>query len=86
MIYALNNSQAVVQALINQGANVNAQTDAGWTPLMYAARDTSGNIISVLLQAGADPNISNNDGQTAVQIAQNTPDREGAAQIILDSQ
>lgn len=86
LIYALNNGQAVVQALINQGANVNAQTDAGWTPLMYAARDASGNIISVLLQAGADPNITNNDGQTAVQIAQNTPGREGATQIILDSQ
>lgn len=86
LIYALNNGQAVVQALINQGANVNAQTDAGWTPLMYAARDASGNIISVLLQAGADPSITNSDGQTAVQIAQNTPGREGAAQIILDSQ
>jgi len=86
LIYALNNSQAVVQALINQGANVNAQTDAGWTPLMYAARDAGGNIISVLLQAGADTSITNNDGQTAVDIAQATPDREGATQIILDSQ
>lgn len=86
LVYALNNGQAVIQALINQGANVNAQTNAGWTPLMYAARDAGGNIISVLLQAGADPNITNNDGQTAIQIAQNTPGREGATQIILDSQ
>jgi ankyrin repeat protein len=86
LIYALNNGQAVVQALINQGANVNAQTDAGWTPLMYAARDVSGNVISVLLQSGADLGITNNDGQTAVGIAQATPGREGAAQIILDSQ
>jgi len=86
LIYALNNSQAVVQALIDQGANVNAQTDAGWTPLMYAARDFGGNIISVLLQSGADPSITNNDGQTAVAIAQATEGREGAAQIIIDSQ
>jgi cytoskeletal protein RodZ len=84
IIYALGNGQDVIQALITQGANVNIQTNAGWTPLMYAGRDAGGNIISVLLQAGADTTVINNDGQTALQIAQATPGREGATEIIAN--
>jgi ankyrin repeat protein len=47
-----------VQRLIQLGANLNAMDDHGNTPLHWAVHtDPSGNLLQVLLDAGADPNI-----------------------------
>ena len=48
------NAVAVARALIAAGADVNAQTGMGWSPL-YATNDVA--VAQVLLAAGADPNL-----------------------------
>lgn len=62
-----------VQALLNASSiNVNAADNGKWTPLMIAA--TSGRspeIVNALLAKGADRNIRNDSGYTALTLAQN---------------
>lgn len=68
MYAASGNSPEVVSFLIGLGANVNAQSDAGWTALMYAARDNP-QALSALLAAGADPTLAAADGLRAADLA-----------------
>jgi ankyrin repeat protein len=49
---------AVVKALIAHGANVNAVSEAGFTPLMFAAVRNDAESVRALLAAGVDPNAS----------------------------
>jgi ankyrin repeat protein len=61
-----------VQQLLTQGADANAADQAGTTPLMHAARSTTGNFIAVLkqlLHAGADVTSVNSKGCTALHLA-----------------
>lgn len=60
--------------LIKRGANVNAQTVHGVTPLMIAAARNVAPMIGLLVQSGADPNLKSGEGKTALQIA----DQNGA--------
>lgn len=55
--------------LINAGAEVNAKSETGDTPLMAAAYEENGEILKTLLEAGADLNNKNEDGQTALMVA-----------------
>jgi len=48
---------------------VNHRTGAGWTPLMYAARENNADAILWLLEAGADPLAYALDGTTALDLA-----------------
>jgi hypothetical protein len=50
--------------LIEQGRDVNARNEFGWTPLMWARGNTA--CISILLEAGADVNAVNQVGETAL--------------------
>ena len=68
--YAATTGQTeIVAYLIEQGAQVNALSESNTTPLMMAVR--SGNIetVSVLLKNGADLQIVNNQGFTAIDVA-----------------
>ena len=47
----------IVQLLVQHGANVNAQNVYHATPLDFAARNGSNDIVTYLLQHGADPNV-----------------------------
>ncbi|MGA2548251.1 MAG: ankyrin repeat domain-containing protein [Rectinemataceae bacterium] len=59
-----------VQAAIFKGADVNARTLAGWTPLMFAARyDRNLDVITALLKAGADVNARDSKGETPLMFA-----------------
>jgi ankyrin repeat protein len=64
------NNAAVVRALLSRGADPNAPTRTGKTPLHYAAlvREGVDNIIA-LLDAGADIDEESDDGMTALMLA-----------------
>jgi uncharacterized protein len=55
----------VVKLLLGRGAQVNALSTNGSTPLMMAAREGRESIAVDLLQAGADPSVSNEWGDDA---------------------
>nr|WP_299868280.1 ankyrin repeat domain-containing protein [uncultured Hoeflea sp.] len=58
-----------VSRLIAAGADVNAQNANGTTPLMYAKtyafRTGETEIMTTLIEHGADPLVRDNDGKTA---------------------
>ncbi|HTL01497.1 MAG TPA: ankyrin repeat domain-containing protein [Vicinamibacterales bacterium] len=58
-----------LNALLTQGAGVNAKDTQGITPLMYAAWVGSADAMKVLLDRGADPNIANSSGSTALMMS-----------------
>jgi quinoprotein dehydrogenase-associated probable ABC transporter substrate-binding protein len=59
----------IARALIAHGADVNAQTKEGVTPLMIAAARNSAPMIGLLGQAGAKLDIKSAEGKTAADIA-----------------
>ncbi|EKD82433.1 MAG: hypothetical protein ACD_39C01300G0006, partial [uncultured bacterium] len=69
-------------AAINQGAiadvesllatdkvNINARDAGGWTPLMRASSKNLIDIMNLLLKGGADPDLKDNDGVSAMSVA-----------------
>ena len=61
--------RARVKALLAHGVNVDAATESGMTPLMYAALNGSAEIVQILLDGGAQVNAKRNDGLTAIDLA-----------------
>jgi len=59
----------IARDLIEKGADVNAQSASGVTPLMVAAGHNNGPMIGLLLAKGAKPATKNNVGKTALDIA-----------------
>jgi uncharacterized protein len=82
---AARNHAAAIRTLIGRGADVNARSTVlkfarprtpitvlprgGWTPLMYAARQGAVEAALVLVDAGADLNMTDPDGTTALVLA-----------------
>ena len=65
-----NNNRAVIEALLNGGAEPNAQTQSGWTPLHVAAgMNKNPAVIEALLNASAEPNERDADGWTPLRHA-----------------
>ena len=60
----------IARALIDEGADVNAQSKGGVTPLMIAAARNVAPMIGLLVQAGAKPELKSELGQTAFDIAE----------------
>ena len=51
-----------INQAIQDGANVNATDDKGWTPLMLACdNEASKGVIELLIAKGADVNATDND-------------------------
>jgi ankyrin repeat protein len=59
----------VVQFLIEKGANVNAASQSGFTPLVFATVKDDAESIRHLVAAGADPNTTLPSGARAVNVA-----------------
>ncbi|QDT36051.1 ankyrin repeat domain-containing protein [Stratiformator vulcanicus] len=55
-------SPEAVRYLIGLGLDVNARDRHNWTPLHYACRSTTPDTVMVLLKAGADVDIVNDEG------------------------
>lgn len=63
-----NKKYLVVEELLSHpDCDVNAQNSEGWTALHYAAHMAAG--VDILLSAGANPNLYNEDGNTPLMLA-----------------
>jgi ankyrin repeat protein len=58
-----------LDGMLAAGANVNAKDERGITPLMYTAWVGSVDAMRRLLDRGADPNLSNSSGSTALMLS-----------------
>jgi hypothetical protein len=65
-------SQTTCDFLINTDINVNMKIDAGITPLHCATAKSFGNIITILINHGANPDILDEKGHTPYSLAQQT--------------
>ena len=69
MAAVLNNQADTTRALLRHGAEVNGQENSnGLTALMWAVRNDNPQMVEWLLDAGADPSVRNQAGETAAQL------------------
>ena len=61
---------AMVELLIEKGANIDSVDGVGWTPLMEAIMDDKPALVKYLIEQGADKSIANGRGATAPMLAQ----------------
>lgn len=74
---------AGVQELLNHGADVMLQSRRnGWTPFHYAVLTHQFRNAQALLAQGADPDIVDHEGNTALHIACNRRDAEAIAKLL----
>ena len=66
---AYNDKPVTLKALIEAGADVNAQDSDGSTPLSFAAEEGNPMIVMELIKAGADVNLARHDGATPLHMA-----------------
>ena len=59
----------MMRLLIDNDAYIDAESPNGTTPLMMAAYYASPIAVKLMLEEGADPNLQNQDGQTALDMA-----------------
>jgi ankyrin repeat protein len=59
----------LVRMLIDKGAEVNTDPDAGESPLHCAVTSTNLEAVQLLIDKGADPTVVNDDGRTPLQLA-----------------
>ena len=82
-------NEEMVKALVNAGASVNVQDRQGNTALMLAVDRSNVSMVSVLLGAdGVDIHLKNEDGETALDIAQEKVEDgedQKSAEKILDA-
>jgi ankyrin repeat protein len=75
-------ARAIVEFLVDSGADVNQETPYG-TPLMSAATsDWNADIIDYLLQSGAEINQQDHNGRTALFYAAVNDSKEVAIQLL----
>jgi ankyrin repeat protein len=73
----------LAKALIERGAEVNAQAKNGMTALMIAATHNSAPMIGLLMDAGADPALKNKQGLTATDVAEKNGNLQAAQAIAV---
>ncbi|HDL3954909.1 TPA: ankyrin repeat domain-containing protein, partial [Mannheimia haemolytica] len=76
-------SGKMVEYLISKGITVNAQDCYGMTPLHYAMRAKNVDAAIALLNAGADPNIPNQDNLIPLRMCIRYPERLDLLELML---
>lgn len=64
-----NNDLAIARFLLDKGANPDTKDFTGLTPLMSAVNSGNLELVELLLEKGADRNITENNGKTALDFA-----------------
>jgi len=64
---------ADVKICLAAGADVNARTQDGWTPLHMAAAYGAAETVAVLIESGADPGARNRNGRFPADLAEDNP-------------
>jgi ankyrin repeat protein len=73
----------IAQILIEHGADVNATTPDGKTPLMFAAMFNQTAIMELLLSHGANADLKSAEGMTAMSLAQSM-NAQDSIQLLSD--
>lgn len=63
---------SIAKMLIEGGAELEAQTNGGWTPLHVAVDQNAIDLVGLLLEKGADINAKNRSGENVLHFVQNT--------------
>lgn len=71
----------IAEKMLKKGADPNAATKAGITPLMIAAGHDNASLIALLLRSGADPDRKSNEGLTALAIAERALNERAATAL-----
>lgn len=59
----------IVEAVLNAGADPNAQQQAGFRPMHEAGSNANRKLAELLLARGADPALTSDDGKSAIDLA-----------------
>jgi len=73
----------IAKALVERRAGIDAQAKNGMTALMIAAAHNNAPMIGLLMEAGADPTIRNQQDLTATDIAEKNGNLEAAHAILV---
>ena len=73
----------MIEHLISRGLDVNAQDCYGMTPLHYAMRSKNVDAAIALLNAGANPNMPNQDNLIPLRMCIRCPDRLDLLELML---
>lgn len=73
----------VVRLLIDKGAEVNPDPDAGQSPLHCAVSSTNADAVAFLIEKGADPTVTNEDDRTPRELAKRLEETK-IAQMLRD--
>jgi len=75
------NGVEICRRLLEMHPRLDAQDEMGRTPLHRAAEVNNADVVTVLLEAGANPKILDHDGETAFQLAQRRGAKEAMATL-----
>ena len=81
-----NNNPAIIEVLLNAGADRNAQTQSGWTPLHFAAgMNNNQAVIEALLNAGADLSAPTQSGWSPLHVAARMNENPALIKALLNA-
>ena len=82
--YAISKQEdpVMIEALVKRGADVNIKDSARETPLMFAVRYSSADVVTTLIGANADVNARNKKGESVLTIAEKS-DNQWQREILL---
>ena len=69
-------SLSVVSLLLEAGCDINALTSFGYTPLHFACKKNHSNCARLLVSAGCNTTLHNNNGETALETAEHNGHEE----------